>query len=1195
MYRTLEDDLMAGKYIFGLTWWGKEWVKAIEKIDIDENRLPRGRSYAKNGNVLKIELNGEQIRARVQGSRPTPYHESMTLKVFGEREKEIIKSIIEERPDLASQIFVGQLPPELNELLVKNGVHLFPVSWDEIDARCSCPDWANPCKHLAAVYYIIASEIDKDPFLLFEMRGISKAWMMKIAGLKQSSSLSGKYVFIDEDQVLDPENIEEVRPTLENESFLKMLDLLDDNPLFFKSQNFKEKLKDVYNDLLGYENVSLEGTNDKENVYLKDTTFKILFSSKTSLVIYTGGDIKIEKKRKMIPLTVERKRKKKSDKITIEPVATGYDEESNFKVIKFSEMYDFFENISMIVDEKDSPYSAFFKKVFSFARRLVSKGLIMPEASMINEKGDFKVDFVPFFSQTKYVNYLSSIAPKDVVINDDGKVLRRDMIGTYVLTLTINEMIKKRFDYLEVLKDKLISTFFLGEIYKAENFEEKHTFAAISNWLSVLNVRGGEYTLVVGITRKEKGFDMRLFVEKESDPFELPIEFDHFLKMDGIEDARTRIFKQLGIISKYSPLVAKASKNGRIKGLEIEDLKEFITSGQYVLSSLGVKILLPKELKKIWKPELRLTALVKNKKDHIRSYLNLDDIFEFKWKIQIGDRELSPEELLNLYDRSKGIVALKDRYVFIDPDEMSAIIQKVKTNPLPSSGAEAFRDLLSGERDGMKIEFDKNLEEFLESFKKLSSIRPPKSLNGTLREYQIRGFQWLYSNMEKGFGVCLADDMGLGKTVQVISVILKKIEMGKLDRPALVICPTTLIGNWKSEIEKFAPSVKVAVYHGPDRVLDVDSNDMVITSYGVVRSDLKRLKSIKWSSIIIDEAQNIKNSETLQSLSVKAIKADSKVALTGTPVENRLTELWSIYDFLMPDYLGKKEWFIKSYSIPIEKDGDADRIDELKRIVSPFMMRRMKTDKNIIKDLPDKIIMDDHVELKMEQASLYKQVAENEMKKLYEANDEVSRNGAIFRIITSLKQICNHPVHYEKRGEPKIESSGKAERTVEILRDILDVNQKAVIFTQYKEMGELLVKMISAEFGIEPLFFHGELSRGKRDSMVNEFQTKHSKPFMILTIKAGGTGLNLTAANHVIHYDLWWNPAVEDQGTDRTFRIGQSKNVIVHRLITTGTLEEKINRMLKEKRKISTSVITAEEKWIGNLSNDELKELFKLD
>ncbi len=910
------------------------------------------------------------------------------------------------------------------------------------------------------------------------------------------------------------------------------------------------------------------------------------------LVIYTG-EIKIDKKRK-INFSAKGK-KKKSEKDTMKYVTTGYDDESTFRVAEFSDFYDFFKNISMVADENDSEYSAFFKKAFTFAKKLVAGGLIMPKASRVGGNGDFKVDFVPAFSQAEYVNYLSSIAPKDIVINDEDKILRRDFTGAYVLTLIINEIIKYKYDYLKVLKDKFLNTFFLGEIYKVEKFEEKQTFANLSNWLSVLDISGGDHALVVGIEKGEEGFDMELFVERKTDSLDLPIEFNRFLKTESIEDERTEIFKQLGVITKYSPLVEKVAQMGKIKNLEIEDLKDFIINGQHILRSLGVKILLPKELKKIWKPELGLIALTKNKKDHVKSYLTLDDIFEFKWKVKIGDQELSPEELSNLYDKTKGIVALKDSYVFIDPDEMRALIQKAAKAPSVSSNAEALRFLFSGERFGVKIEFDDNLKKFIDDFKKLSSIHPPKSLENVLREYQVRGFQWLYSNTEKGFGVCLADDMGLGKTVQVISVILKKIEMGKLQKPALVICPTTLIGNWKNEIEKFAPSMRTMIYHGSDRAMNVNDMDVIITSYGVVRSDIDKLRSIKWSYAIIDEAQNIKNSTTLQSLSVKSIKADSKVALTGTPIENRLTELWSIYDFLMPDYLGKKEWFIKTYSIPIEKDGDKDKIDELKRVVSPFMMRRMKIDKDIIKDLPDKIIIDDHVELKTEQAVLYKQVAKNEMEKLYDAESKASRSGAIFRILTALKQICNHPVHYTKLGKPKTESSGKAERTIEILTDILDVNQKAVIFTQYKEMGDLLAEMISSEFGIEPLFFHGELSRAKRDAMVNEFQTKHSKPLMILTIKAGGTGLNLTAANHVIHYDLWWNPAVEDQGTDRTFRIGQNKNVIVHRLITSGTLEEKIDKMLREKRKVSDSVIKAGEKWIGDLSNDELTELFKLD
>ena len=408
-----------------------------------------------------------------------------------------------------------------------------------------------------------------------------------------------------------------------------------------------------------------------------------------------------------------------------------------------------------------------------------------------------------------------------------------------------------------------------------------------------------------------------------------------------------------------------------------------------------------------------------------------------------------------------------------------------------------------------------------------------------------------------------------------------------------MVVPTTLLTNWQKEMNRFAPALRWHTYHGSQRSFPDDVFDVLLTTYGIVRSDAKKLADIKWHSIVIDEAQNIKNPGTAQTKALKKLKSDIRIAMSGTPVENRLSEYWSIMDFTNKGYLGSLKPFLKEYSYPIEVEQDQHQLEKFKRVMSPFILRRLKTDKRIITDLPDKITTDEFCHLTKEQAAVYQNVVDEIMRKV-EEKDGIERHGLVFKLIMALKQICNHPVQYLKRGNAEIALSGKATRLMELLDRLYEQHEKVLIFTQFREMGTLLQQFIGNTHYTTPLFLHGGSSRKQRDQMVDDFQQRPEINTMILSLKAGGTGLNLTAANHVVHYDLWWNPAVEAQATDRAYRIGQQRNVFVHRLITEGTFEEKINQMLIEKRDLADMAVSQGEQWIGELSNRELKGLFTL-
>ena len=524
---------------------------------------------------------------------------------------------------------------------------------------------------------------------------------------------------------------------------------------------------------------------------------------------------------------------------------------------------------------------------------------------------------------------------------------------------------------------------------------------------------------------------------------------------------------------------------------------------------------------------------------------------------------------------------------------MEKIFEQIaKANFKSLSRMELIHASMSGQLDQYDFDYDAAFAKIIQDFTKPVDVNPPETLKGELRPYQMTGLKWLWTNVSKGFGACMADDMGLGKTIQVISLILKMKEEGLLTKPVLVICPTTLMGNWMKELQMFAPSVDAVIYHGTERKLDV-KHDVILTTYAIMRIDVEELKKQTWGMIIVDEAQNIKNPDTAQTLAIKMLKSDIKIAMTGTPVENRLTELWSIFDFINQGYLGSLREFQKSYAIPIERFKENSRAAKLKMSISPFVLRRLKTDKHVISDLPEKMVLNEYCYLSKSQAVLYEKTL-NEMMDKISGFTGINRRGNIFKLITALKQICNHPYQFLKSGEMGRELSGKMDKCISTVQSILDNNEKTLIFTQYKEMGDILCKVINEECGTEPLFFHGSLSVPQREELIERFQNNEAAKVMILSLKAGGTGLNLTSATNVIHYDLWWNPAVEDQATDRTYRIGQDKNVMVHRMITLGTFEEKIDEMLKAKKELADLAVYEGEKIITELSDEEIYEIFTL-
>ena len=485
-------------------------------------------------------------------------------------------------------------------------------------------------------------------------------------------------------------------------------------------------------------------------------------------------------------------------------------------------------------------------------------------------------------------------------------------------------------------------------------------------------------------------------------------------------------------------------------------------------------------------------------------------------------------------------------------------------------------------------------KKFKKRIKEAKIYESPKSLTGELRPYQKIGYSWLIENIKNNFGCILADDMGLGKTIQVLSAILYFKEQNQFDnKPTLIIVPPTLISNWENEIKKFTPKLTYYIYHGSNRTFPLDDYDIILTSYGVVRLDLDMFLDKNWLLCVIDEAQNIKNPNTEQTKAIKSVNATTKIALTGTPIENRLMDYWSIFDFVNKGYLSTKDAFKRDYVVPIEKLEDRQTLENLKTIAKPFVMRRLKTDDDIKKELPDKLVNDIYCTLTKKQIKLYNAILEEIFFDI-ENSKGIQRKGIILKILTALKQTCNHPAQFLDIKNPKISESGKMELLVDILGNILDMDEKVIVFTQYVEMGKLIQQLVSKKLKTDVLFLHGSQTLKEKTEIIDAFQKDPTYKIFVATLKTGGTGLNLTAASNVIHYDLWWNPAVENQATDRVHRIGQEKDVMVYRFITKGTLEETIDAISKRKIDLAGKAIINDETFITEMSDEELKNVLSL-
>ncbi|MBN1419561.1 MAG: DEAD/DEAH box helicase family protein [Planctomycetes bacterium] len=675
-------------------------------------------------------------------------------------------------------------------------------------------------------------------------------------------------------------------------------------------------------------------------------------------------------------------------------------------------------------------------------------------------------------------------------------------------------------------------------------------------------------------------------------------------------DPREYALSALGQASGICPRIEGSLREAIPSGYDVDatGAHEFLTETSAALEQAGFGVMLPAWwTRKGTKIRLAARANVKAPALRTGSGLSLDEILDVDWQLALGDERLSIGELRALAALKAPLVRVRGQWVELNAEEIrTALDFWRKKNEEPVTARDLVRLALGAEAGirGLPIAgvaatgwIGEILKE-LDGRAAIEELPPPAGFTGTLRPYQARGFAWLAFLRRWGLGACLADDMGLGKTIQTLALIQRDWEANGR-RPVLLISPTSVVANWRKEAARFTPDLPVMVHHGVERKKGAAfrkaaaKHAIVVSSYALLHRDHDHFAGVKWAGVVLDEAQNIKNPETKQAHAARSIPAGYRIALTGTPVENNVGDLWSIMEFLNPGFLGTQSQFRRVFFIPIQAKRDPDAAARLKRLAGPFVLRRLKTDRTIIADLPEKLEMKVFCTLTKEQASLYAAVVREAEKALKDAKG-IGRKGLVLATLSKLKQVCNHPAQFLGDNSSIPDRSGKVARVTEMLEEILEVGERALVFTQFSEMGEILRRHLLETFGREILFLHGAVPKGKRDRMVERFQEEGGPAVFILSLKAGGTGLNLTRAGHVFHFDRWWNPAVEDQATDRAFRIGQTRNVQVHKFLCAGTLEEKIDEMIERKKAVAGEVIGAGEGWITEMSNEELKDLFAL-
>ncbi len=739
--------------------------------------------------------------------------------------------------------------------------------------------------------------------------------------------------------------------------------------------------------------------------------------------------------------------------------------------------------------------------------------------------------------------------------------------------------------------------------------------AAVTDWVRSGAVVGGRARLCLRLhepERADRSWVVELLAQDADEPsLVVPLAQAWGADSPLAGGAVADLLAALARMARLAPELAAALEEAEPATVELDDAAVLgvLRERAAALEDAGIAVLLPSWWTTPARLGLRARATATSAGAAGPSRFGLEALVDFEWQAALGDRRLTKAELARLaraVEAKRSLVRIRGEWLEVRADQLEALVARAGRAG-QATAAELMRAALGvGTLDAPQeldvVGVDAGgigwLRTLLDdaAHATVAPVPTPDGFAGALRPYQQRGVGWLTFLGHLGLGACLADDMGLGKTAQVIATLLADPAGG----PTLVVCPVSVLGNWERELARFAPALDVLVHHGPGRhdperplAERATEHDVVLTTYSVLARDRDALAALDWGRVVLDEAQQVKNPATAVARAAGGLRAGRRIALTGTPVENHLADLWSLMHVLNPGLLGTAGDFRARFAVPIEREHDAAAAERLRRATGPFVLRRLKTDRSIITDLPDKIETVDRCPLTKEQATLYQAVVDDLLEQV-EETEGIQRRGLVLAALTKLKQVCNHPAHFLADGSALPGRSGKLTRVEELVEEIVAEGDKVLCFTQFTAWGDLLLSHLQARLGVDGFWLHGGVPRRARDRIVTQFSERDGPTFLLISLKAGGTGLNLTAASHVVHLDRWWNPAVEDQATDRAFRIGQRRNVQVHKLVSAGTVEERIDELITAKRELASRVVGTGEQWLTELSTAELRSLVAL-
>ena len=1010
---------------YGNTWWGQQWLNALNNIGY-ANRLPRGRTYANNGSVQDIQFQSNLVKAKVKGRRRSPYKIELSLPAFSSKQIDNLVRIITGNPHLLSRLLKRELPDELNDLARKNGVQIFPDSQRDLEMNCSCPDWAVPCKHIAAVIYIIANEIDRNPFIVFHLHGLDILKQIEQHGFA-SDSKDTAIPKAEDDYVHGDDFNHHHEPIVEDELATsnrsldlsvipdlqeQLLSLLDDQQLFY-SKNFKPVLKRGYKAVanaiakrlqLLVDEAQQESVSNFGVDYERFHTVELVLNNEVfyfdTILIADDGERHFSRREGMPNLVAY-----------LDKIPAKY------------------------ADRLSLPLLALYQ-TYHYSLTLLRQSAYLPQILQLTN-GDYTIRWIPALMnetvEALHSRLTATTPPKLVQINDasyEPKYLNARNQVVVLSSLFLDYFVDQEFGqtlrpvnrYRPDTNDIIDQFFFTYHIQPFDQLGQKEIPGTIHQWLSSYYLTHRDYVPLLKVEEDEGNyFEIQAWVENRKEALQEPVTLHAFLTKDDYKAHKIGVLQSLSELMRHFPdlesLLASAGKTELL--YNATDFVDVLLKILPAVKLLGINILLPNALKQWVRPQTSLSLATSAPGQTVKGYLDLEQMLSFKWQVALGDETLSVEEFSRLVKGMSGIVKIKNQYVLVDQNEINKLLNSL-TKEASLDAGDLLKAALTEEYQSARIAISEQAKKIIADLLKTDDVALPDDLQADLRPYQERGYEWLYRNARAGFGSIIADDMGLGKTLQVITTILRlKAENQLKNNKGLIVVPTTLLTNWAKEIEKFAPSLQYQIYHGTGRELELSEPDVIITTYGVLRSDINSMQRKRWAIVVLDEAQNIKNPGTEQTKAVKKLKAPVKIAMSGTPVENRLSEYWSIFDFTNKGYLGSLKYFKDEFATPIEAYRDEHKLAKFKQITTPFILRRLKTDKNIISDLPEKVETDTYVSLTKAQAGLYQNTVDTMMKAIEVVNGEgdIKRQGLIFKLMTALKQICNHPNQFLKKEE----------------------------------------------------------------------------------------------------------------------------------------------------------------------------------